>query len=517
MSKSDKRILKKVILPIIIVAIAVGAYFYFKGNGDQNYDFISVKKANLVQEVSVTGNVKPAQKVKLAFEKGGKITAIYAKIGEAIRVGDALVILDSSELSAKLAQAKANLKTEEATLNNYIQGTRQEEIDVKEAELEKAQQDLQNYYDSVLNILYDSYNKSDDAARTKSDELFASDELSPVLNFSTMAFAKVSSESQRRALTDILNLWLVSLNGINSNSLWDELDEAINKAQLNLASVRNFLDTIMDAINNSTSLSQTNINAYKSNINTARTNISTAITNVNTQEQDIASQKLTVDKIRNELNLALAGKTPQEIEAQRAKVEQARANVLDYESQLAKGVLRSPINGAVTKQNAEIGEIAAANASIISIISRGQFQVETNVPEADIAKIKVGDSANVTLDAYGSDVVFKTRVIKIEPAETVIEGVSTYKTTLEFEGEDERILSGMTANIDIISAKKDDVLVLPYRAISAKDSVKFVSVLSSDGKTLIEKEVKTGIRGSDGNIEIISGLNEGEKVVISKS
>jgi multidrug efflux pump subunit AcrA (membrane-fusion protein) len=517
MAKGKRKIFKRVILPIIILAVVLGAYFYFKGGNEPVYDFASVKRGSLVQEVSVTGNVKPAQDVDLAFERSGKIAEVYAKIGEQVNVGDTLVVLESSELSAKLAQAKASLKTEEANLEEYIRGTRLEEIAVKEAELKKAKQDLENYYGSVLSAVYGGYNKSDDAVRTQVDEMFTNDEISPILSFSTEVQTKINAEAQRKSLTEVLDNWLIGINSINANSSEYVLDKALADAKTNLISVRSFLDTMMDAVNNATTVLQATANAYKANINTARTNITTAISAVDTQTQNIASQKITVEKIQNELELLLAGKTSEEIAGQEAKVEQARANVLDYESQLGKSVLRSPIKGVVTKQDAKVGQIAVANASIVSIISRAEFQIETNVPEADISKIKLGNEAKVTLDAYGNDVVFETKVISIEPAETVIEGVATYKAVLQFNKEDDRVLSGMTANIDIITAQKFGVLTLPYRAVSSNDSGKFVSILGVDGKTLMEKKIEIGIRGTDGNIEIVSGLNEGEKVVIPSS
>jgi HlyD family secretion protein len=515
MAKEKKKIFKRIILPIIILAFIVGGYFYFKGGEETAYVFAEVKRANLVQEVSVTGNVKPAQEVSLAFEKSGKISEIYAKIGESVNAGEALVVLDTSELSAKLAQAKASLATEKANLDEYLRGTRQEEIVVKEAELKKAQQDLENYYGSVASVVYGGYSKADDAVRTQVDEMFTNDELSPILSFATEIQIKVSAEAQRKSLVAVLDNWLAGINSISVLSSESVLDGKMAEAKTSLISVRNFLDTMMDAVNSSVSLSQTTVNSYKANINTARTNVSSAISSLDAQTQNIASQKITVQRIRSELDLLLAGKTEEEISAQEARVDSARANVLDYESQLAKSVLRSPINGVVTKQDAKVGQIAVANSEIVSIISRAEFQIETNVPEADIAKIKLGNEVKITLDAYGNEVVFGGKVISIEPAETMIDGVSTYKAVLEFSQEDERILPGMTANIDVITAQKNNVLALPYRAVISKDSGKFVSILHIDGETLIEKKIQTGIRGTDGNIEIVSGLNEGEKVVIS--
>ena len=139
-------------------------------------------------------------------------------------------------------------------------------------------------------------------------------------------------------------------------------------------------------------------------------------------------------------------------------MEKARAGVNNIKAQISKTIISSPIRGIVTKQDAKAGEIVNASSPVVSVISDASFQVEANLPEADVSKVKINDSAKLTLDAYGSDTAFAAKVISIDPAETIIEGVSTYKITFEFDKEDERIRSGLTANIDILTKKKEGVL-----------------------------------------------------------
>jgi HlyD family secretion protein len=177
-------------------------------------------------------------------------------------------------------------------------------------------------------------------------------------------------------------------------------------------------------------------------------------------------------------------------------------------------MLFSPIGGIVTKQEAKRGEIVSPGIIVVSVMSDKNFQIETNVPEADIAKISVNNTAKVTLDAYGDSVNFDAKVIKIDPAETVVEGVSTYKVTMEFIKEDERVKSGMTANIDILTEQKNGVLSVPQRAVVDKSGSKFVKILQSDGNVK-EVTVKTGLKGSNGDIEVTDGLHAGDKVITS--
>jgi len=188
--------------------------------------------------------------------------------------------------------------------------------------------------------------------------------------------------------------------------------------------------------------------------------------------------------------------------------------VQNIKTQLAKTVIFSPINSILTKMEIEVGENASLNVIIISLMSASEFEIEARVAEVDIAKIKINDSAKVTLDAYGSDIIFEAKVVKIDPAETIIEGLPTYKVTLQFIEKDDRLKSGMTADIDILTAQKQEVILIPQRAVISENGDKLVRVLEN-GNKVKKVIVKTGLRGSSGEIEIVEGLAEGDKVIIS--
>ncbi|TSC95990.1 MAG: HlyD family secretion protein, partial [Parcubacteria group bacterium Athens1014_26] len=352
--------------------------------------------------------------------------------------------------------------------------------------------------------------------RNKVDQFFNNPRTSsPTINFSANSSQiKYDLESSRLVIESTLVSWNNSLASLTVNS---DLSLYISNAKNNLAQIKSFLDEAslsINALTANSNLTQTTIDAWKAAVYAARTNIGTATTNLSTEEQSLNSAESDVTLAKNELILDQAGTVPEQILAQEANVEKAQANVTDYSAQLAKSIIRSPINGIVTAQNTKVGEIVSANTVVVSVISKTKFEMEASVAEADISKVKVGDFASVTLDAYGGDVFFDAKVTAIDPAETIIEGVATYKTTLQFISEDARVKSGMTANIDINTAKVDNVLVVPQRAIISKDGDKSVQILINN--TVKEVPVKIGLRGSDGQVEIITGVKEGDKVVISQ-
>lgn len=496
----------------IFAVLGILYYAIFSKNGAEPATF-TVARGNLIQEVSVTGKTVPVEDVELSFEKSGRISGIYVKVGDKVKENDLLLEIDNSELLAQLRQAEANVSAEEARLAELRRGSREEEIEVKKTELAKAKQDLANYYLNIPTVIQDAYNKANDAVRNQASVFFTGDkELNPQLSFYVSdSQTQINAENQRFAASVTLNSWKTNLDKINLSSAPEIMDEGLSQAKNNLSFIRSFLDTLMNATVNSTSLSETLQDTYIARITTARSNINAALTSVIGQEQAISSQKLVVKRIENELALKVAGASAEEIAAQEAKLEQARANASLYRAQIAKTRIYSPIAGTVTKQNAKVGQIVAANSPIVNILSQNQLEVEAYLPEADLAKVKIGNPVKITLDAYGDDVVFEGRVVMIDPAETVIEGVSTYKITIQFLAKDERIKPGMTANADILTDKRDGVLYVPQRSIAARNGKKFVSIYENG--TIKEREVQTGLRGSDGNVEIISGLSEGEKIL----
>ncbi|OHA47498.1 MAG: hypothetical protein A2541_01510 [Candidatus Taylorbacteria bacterium RIFOXYD2_FULL_36_9] len=471
------------------VVLIIIIYFVFKGNsGSVKYDETTVMRGSISEIVSVTGNVKPMSSVDLAFERGGRVDNINVSVGDKVYVGEYLLNVASADLLASLNQTKANLKKVQAGFGDSADKTALDFVQAK---------------NSLINVIKDSYTKADDAVRNKIYSLFTDPaKYRAKLAFSTGSFLQEDIEEGKDTVNDNLDFWYWSLSGLNNFS---DLDAYYDTAKTNLIFIKSLLDKCAEAVNSlkaDTSTLQTQIDTWKANISLARTSVNTAIETLTSTFDQYKTSSLSVKISQNDTL------------AEEAGIEQAKAQVAAAEAELAKTVIRSPISGVITSLEAKLGEIVPANKNIISVISYGDYEVEAFVPEADIAKVKNGNLATTTLDAYGSNINFETIVIKIDPSATVIDGVPTYKVTLKFTNKDERVRSGMTANLDILTNKKDDVLILPNRVLINKEDGKFVSILNPlDVSEIIEKKIVTGLRGSDGNIEILSGLDEGEKVL----
>lgn len=535
----------------MIVVGTISWFAFLKKPKQPEYTYITAERGILTQEVAITGRIKPTQSVNLSFENAGRVSGVYAEIGNTISRGQTLVALNSAELNSQLAQAQAQLDAEQVELIELEKGTRPEEIDIAqttvnnaEKEIEEAEINLENVqntadtnlnnlYDEVSDLLYDAYTTADDAVTKQTGEIFNDDSTdSPSLTFSTSdSQARIDSEWQRVLSRDALSNLKTTIDSLTS--LHSVQEQALTSAENYLIVIRNFLNRLNDSLNASIHTSETTINTYKGYVNTARANIISEITSINSQQQSIVSQKAanqqnistaqssittaqnTLDSAKKQLALKQAGATIEQIQAQEAKIRQSQANIQNIESKIAKNILYSPISGVVTVQEAKIGEIVSANTILVSVISGSDFKIEANVPEIDIAKVKLGNTAELTLDAYSSDIIFEAKIVAIDPAETIIEGVATYKVTLEFAEKYEKIKPGMTADVSILTARKENVISIPARAVITQNGRKFVRILrlSNGISTVEEQTIQTGLRGSNGKIEILQGVEQGDKVI----
>jgi len=497
---------KKYVFAAIAVFLLIGGgLVFFKSKGKEKYDFVVVQRKTITQQVSVTGRIKPAESVDLSFETTGKVSQVLAEVGDKVSLGQVLVRLENSELVAQLNQAKAGLEIQQAKLEELEKGTRPEELAVYQAKLESAQVSLAESEKNLRDKIADAFTKADDSVRNKTDQFFFNPRsASPSFNL-TISDSQLKSEieKQRFVIESILNAW----------------GDSLESAKADLETVRQFLDNIALAVNSLTptaSLSQTTIDTYKANVSTARTNVSSATTALVVAEQETNTAMANSVLAGKELELKQAKALPEQISVQKSLVDQSQSQIDLVLAQLRKTVLVSPLNGVVTRQEARAGETVSLNSSLVSVISSSKFEIEANIPEADVAKVKVGDTAKVTLDAFGLEKVFEVRVSQVDPGETIVEGVAVYKTKFQFLKEQEEVKSGMTANIDILTATAENVLAIPQRAIVSKNGGKYVLVLDANNNTE-EREVKTGLRDANGNMEIVQGLNEGEKIVLNSS
>lgn len=502
--------LTKKILSIFGVLLVLYAGYAVFGPKNSAYHFITVIRGPIEETVSVTGNTTPISSVNLGFGNSGNVAHTYVDVGTKVQKGQLLAELNTTDLYAQIKQAQANVDAQQAKLEGLQAGSRPEDIAAAQAALEKAQQDLANMYASVKDTSTDSYTKAIDAVRVQLDQFFSNAETNSVkLTYGTSNFqAQSDSESQRIAVTVALNNWQTKLSATGTDNT--SYDALLTTSASYLTTIQTLLQNLSKTLEGNPSLSGTTLATYKANLTVATNEVNTAVKNINVAAQGIASQKLIVAQLQAQLDLKKAGYTAQDIAAQQAQVASAEAAVQSIEAKLQNSRIVSPIDGVVTVFDAKVGQFASPGVSLVSVISNDAFEIDALLAETDIGKVSIGNTLSMTIDAFPGE-TFTGTVFYIDPAQTTIEGVVGYKIKMNFTTPDSRMKSGLTANIDIMTRKKDSTLILPQSAILQNDKGTFVQVL--ENKTTKDVPVVLGLQDKNGNVEIISGVTEGEQVL----
>ena len=498
------------------VAIIAGGVFAYRAlTREPEFETVEASRKDIVQQVSATGKVKAAKEISLAFEKTGKAARVSAKAGTRVPAGYVLASLENRDLRAKVVEAEAAVKLQEAKLEEAKKGTRPEELAIYDAKARAAEQGLQDAGRNFSDAIKDAYTKSDDAVRSTVDQLFSNSQTSepPYKFLGSNPQLELDVESGRQTMEVLLQRWEVELKGLPTAP---ELNASGIAAEKNLQQIKSYVDTVALLTNSFSATppyTQATIDGWKSDMSGARGTIHTAIVNLASAQKQFEAAKYDSEISRRELALKQAGQTPEAIKIVEAGLSQARAVLEAARAELQKTILPAPISGTITRRNIEPGEIIQAQNPAFAMISESDFEIEANIPEADIAKLFLGQRATITLDAYGDEIIFEGKVAHIDPAETIIDGVPTYLIKIHFIKKDARIKSGLTANIDILIARREHVVAVPTRAIISRGTEKIVKVLK--GGEVQEIEVEIGLRGSDGSTEIIQGIKESDQIVIS--
>lgn len=503
---------RTLIISISVIAVLIIIGVVIAKNRGTSYQTVAVKQGSITEEVDVTGNTTPMQSLDLAFQTGGTISAVYKNAGDAVQPGSAIVQLDTSALQAQLAQAQASVAAAQANLQKIQTGATPQAIQVSQTAVASAQQSLANSYGGVSDAVASALAKANDAVRNQLAPLFSNPESNnPQLTFVVNNSQILNNaQSERLQVSGELNAWQGELSALTPTASTSTLDSSLVNASVHLGVIEQLLETVSTALINSTSLPGSTAATYKTDVINAVNEVESASGSITGIQQSIASEEAAVAQAQAALAQTLAGSTADEIAAQQAAVAQAQANQQSVQVSINEATLVSPISGVITVQNAKIGQIASPGQIITSIISANNMEVDSYVPETDIGKVAAGNPVNMTFNAFPKE-TFSGKVFYIDPAETVIGGVVEYKVKVSFDTADSRIKSGLTANLTIQTQTDNNALILPQYAVIQNVSGTFVEVLQNGAPVQIP--VVLGIRDQQGNVEIASGVTEGQEVV----
>lgn len=442
----------------------------------------------------ILNNTKDTYQRKIDNYIESSLTAVEDKLSTANTALDKIKqIIDDKDAESVFSAQKAEYKTK--TIDNY--------------------NDAKNFLTSILNDL--SSAKSDKSSNSASgllnNTLVALDKVFIALNncFNALentvtysSFTQTNLDSYKTNINSQLTLAAAAISAIQTSR--QNLDDAILDYQTNISNATENLTKTIIALDSAILTAENSLSSIKisgeQQTTAAKSKFSAALKNLETAESQLKKIK--------------APARSEDIILRRAQINQAQAVIDSIDSQINNSIIKAPISGKVIKIEYEVGE-QPIGKPVISLLGENNFEIEVLISETDIIKIDKEDTVKITLDAFGEDEDFKGEIHFIEPAETIIQDVIYYKTIIKFDPELRAVKSGMTANVDILTDKKQNVLIVPTRAVIEMDSEfqdtdgKYVRILKGD--QIEKRPIKTGLRGDDSMIEIISGLKQGEEVV----
>ncbi|MDD4476896.1 MAG: HlyD family efflux transporter periplasmic adaptor subunit [Patescibacteria group bacterium] len=564
-----------IILTIILLAAAIGYWQYAKTNQTITYETVKVERGSLAQTVEATGKIESANDLSLRFETAGTLDVIKVKEGDEVKAGDLLANLRLADLNAAVAQAQANLNQKlagatgeerdyyRAAADNALAALEQAKADASssvtetESALETAKNNLKMaeggessrivssaYEDAVallqavLSILDDSITQSDNILGI--DSIFANDSFETQLsinNISKLPLAQnnyyTAKEARNSARTAILSLTTLSDH--------KDIDDALIAAENALAKMNQLLVSVSDvlaATPQGSNLTQSALDTKKTTIETTRVSLTAKYTSVISQRQEILDAKnsyttynIAYEKAIKDLENTKAS-SASAIKVKEASYNQALANlqgkilpprevdIAYYRAAFSqaianrdKAIIRAPIDGIIAKVNKKRGEFISTSDIAVQMLTPF-YEIKIDISETDVAKLKINDQTEITLDAFGEDVKFSGKILQIDPASTEIQDVVYYKVRVALDLSDKPIKSGMTANVTVNTEKRENILYVPLRAVRAGgETGKYVRVL--ENKTEKEVPVKLGLKADNGLVEITEGLTEGQEIILS--
>lgn len=469
---------KKTIVGILLL---LGVLFMIlaKGRNDLLATAHTVATADITDQVVLSGRTESLQQVDLGFADAGRVQKVFVKEGQKVKQGQVLAELEMGDLYAQSSNARAALSIAKSAISqsstNVDRVTREQDALVETAK-RNLYGNLEVYPEDIFSTqqppkIYGTYTGNE--AGSYLLDVYAS-------NAATGA-----SINYRGLETGVTSLTVDNRVALGSRGIYIQFPNNIGYANTKW---------VIPIPNDRSSSYASLKNAY---------------------EIAQATRDRAIENAKADSNSSLANQS-----VLQARVQQAQASLGQVYAAMARRRITAPFSGTISRVTLKVGESTTGVSKDISpgvsMLATDQYKVVIKIPEIDVARIAPNTPVDITLDAYGTETVFKGTLATINPAETIVDGVPVYEGTVVFTEQNDKIRSGMTSTVTITIGSKQGVIAVPGNYIR-EDKVarkSYVSIVDqiNPKKKPTEREVTTGIRGSDGMTEIMSGLEKGELI-----
>ncbi|MCU0569156.1 MAG: efflux RND transporter periplasmic adaptor subunit [Oculatellaceae cyanobacterium Prado106] len=418
----------------------------------------AVQRQTLPISITANGTINAQRSINLSPKSSGVIERLLVNEGDRVQQGQVIAVMDASNLQGQVLQMQGQLAQQEANLQRLMAGNRPEDIAKAEAQLVEAEANLLQLQ-----------------AGNRSQEI-----------------AQASARLQQAQIT----LEQKQLDFQRHQSLFDEG-----------AIARQTLDQ-----------KRADRDVAQSQVEEAQQNL--ALQNAGTRPEQIAQAQARVEQQRQTVASLRAGNRIEDIDQGRAQVEAAQGALQNITAQFNDTQITAPFNGIVTKKYADVGAFvspsmsgsgASASSSSILTLASDRQHVIVNLSEAQLAKVKLGQTVKLKIDAIPGE-TFTGKVEQIAPQATITQNVTSFEVRVSLPRSD-RFKVGMNAEAEFQIGQLENALFVPNAAVVRQAEEAGVYVLDQDGQQRFQP-IQIGTT-SGGQTEVKSGLNGNEQVLIS--
>lgn len=534
----SRTLIQRLIIVVVALAAAFGVVRVIIGSRTAKAKGPEIKTAkvergDVVSSVSATGVLEALTTVDVKSNVGGRVDVLAVDVGTRVKKGQLIARIDPTDTVSSFKQAKADYEAAQARLDQ-ARFNLSLQFQQNSAQIKQARQQLLSAQAKELQARRQSKVQPEltrlSIRQARANLNSAKEDLNQLQN-ATIPQAKAQAQAnynqamsdQETMRRDLERQKTLLKKGFVPISTVDTSEQHYATAQASIMTTKARLDTLDQQF-------QAQVEAAKARVQQAQAMLATAQQNEMQNEirnQDWQAAKAAVEQAHAELSLALANQQQQavkqrDITAAQAQLEKTRAGLNSATTQLGYVTILAPRNGIVLQKYIEQGTIIASGRSSVvagtNIIQLGDVSrmfITCKVDETDVGSVEVGQQVDVKVDAYPNE-LFEGKVIRVDPQATVEQNVTTIPVKVEVLDPDIRLKPGMNADCDFITAKRENVLVVPNSALRENEGSYEVSMMQAGGTArsavMVPRQVEVGVAGPD-TTEIRSGLKEGEQIV----
>jgi len=433
----------------IILALVLTAC---QGNAQGQFETVEAATGSLAARVGATGTVRSNHSAQLTWQTSGTVESVAVKIGDQVKRGDTLALLQTLSLPQNIIMAEAELLSAQQELDELQNsGISLAKVEQELAEAQKAFDDAEDKYDGI------KYQRASDTYIENTQARL------------DLANRRVSQMRKNYAIFEKLP---------DGDSRKAEALSAMTSAELSR-------DQLVAELNYVTGSPDSTEAAQRK------------------ADYDVAKAEL--DNAKRRLEQMEDGIDPVELASVRARLAAAQASL-----NLARVI--APFDGTITDADVVPGDQVNAGKIAFRLDDLSRFLVDVEVSEIDINAVEVGQPVEVSFDAI-QGASYQGIVVEVGRAGTVTQGAVNFTVTVELTDADEAVKPGMTAAVTILVQQLDDVLLVPNRAVRVVDGERVVYILKDGMPTAVD--ITLGATSDSESEVLIGDLKPGDLIVLN--